>query len=304
MNQQIQLDVGGDVTFDCPQGQATGTPTATVFDSSGTSVGTHSVTNDTVDTTINDTEAAGSTALTLTSTTNVTAGRRYLIDNGTNEPEWVHVKSVDSATVVTLHEPIAYGYAATDTFQGTRLTVAITAGQADALEEGNEVRWVYAVGGVTFRPISQYDIARVLWPPEGQIVATWELKRYAPGMADDEAEGDDGAGLDYREALIVADEDVRRDVVSRGYFVNRFRSHDEFKNPIMERVLYNWAVQGVHIPSVWQDDPREWVDLRRIAYSDSLTDALNTARSYDADETGVLSGSEKAAKLGYARMSR
>ncbi len=304
MNQQILLDVGGDVTFDATQGRATGTPTVTLVKPDDTTISTPAVTNDSVDTTVNASAAAGAAALTLTSTTGVAVGRRYLIDNTLNDPEWVHIKSVDSATAVTLHGPIAYAYSTGDAFQGTRLTAAVSAAEADTLDEGYEARWSYVVDSITHRPISQWDVVRAKWPQPGELVPTWKFKRYAMSMADDELEGDDGAGLDFSEDLLVADDLLRIAVEARGYRISRFRSFDEFEVPLMERLLFHWADQGVNVPAIHQDDIDTWRDIRRQAFSEALTDALNTTRSYDADETGTLSTTEKDRRLGAMRLYR
>ncbi|MAH46064.1 hypothetical protein CMI37_09540 [Candidatus Pacearchaeota archaeon] len=303
MNQEVLVDVGGTLTFDCPQGRATGTPTCSLYKPDGTLLVEPAVTNDSVDTTINATAAAGATSLTVVSGTGIVAGRRYLIDNTTNEPEWVWVKSV-SGTTVTLHDAVAYAYASSHTFRGVRMSVLVNAGDVtgDAARlEGYEARWEYAVGGITHHPIEQWDAVRTMWPPLGEVVPQWQFLNYSSGLMDDEMEGD---GLDFSQDLKVADENVRRDLLARGTKPSRYRDVNAFQRPIMERCLLDYAVKGVFLPAVWQDDPQSWLDLRRREYQSALVDAMNTARSYDSNEDGVTSESERTRKVGTLQVTR
>ena len=306
MNADVLVSVGGDLTFDCPQGRPSGTPTCTLTKPDGTTLATPTVTNDPVNTTINATASAGATALTLADASSVVAGRRYLVTNALGNPaEWVHVKAVAS-NVVTLHEPVAYAYVATDTFVGTRLTVTVDSADIDGdafISEGYEARWVYIVGS-TYRPATQWDVVRYLWPPTGELAAQWEFKRHTLGVYDEDSEAIGAGGLDWSDDLFIADQDMRRDMLARGTHHSRFRSHDEFKRPMFERVLLNWARAGVNTPSIYQDVPAEWLDLRNKSYVSALSDALNTARSYDGNQDAVVSAAEKKNKLGTMRFRR
>ena len=302
MNQSILLDTGGDLVFDVVQGRSSSVDAdlyrhGTALDESPT------VTNDSCDTTINASAAAGALSLSVASATGITAGRRYLIDNGENEPEWVDVKSV-SGTTVTLHRAVAYAYESGDTFVGTRVTCAVTAAAAANRGEGNECRWTFVVGGVTYKPISRWDVVRHMWPPEGQIVATWEFLEYADGLVHEELEDEESEGLDFSRELKSADNRVRRTLLARGTHHDRYRDSSEFKDAICERALLTWAEKGVNIPATYQDDPETWLEIRKAAFQSVLVDAMNTSRDYDADESGVVTEAERKQLIGTTRMVR
>ena len=300
MNSEIRLDEGGTLEYDAPEGRAS-SATAKIHDPAGTQIAAPSVTIDATNTTLGGTAAAGATSITVASATGIEAGRRYLLDNDDNQPEWVYVKGV-SGTTVTLHEPTGYDHTASSTFVGTRLSLSVSAANAGTLYEGCEVRWSYVVDSSTYKPITQYDVVRTLWPEV--ILVPFEFRRYAGEMASEAMESDIGSGLDFSDEIALATEDVRRDILARGYRPALFRSHDEFKHPIAERVLYRWARRGEALPAVWQDDPTGWIDMRREAYGDALTDALNTTRSYDEDESGAVTEAERVSKLGVIRLRR
>jgi hypothetical protein len=82
---------------------------------------------DSVSTTLSAAADAGAASVTLTSATSVTAGRRYLLD-GTEDTggEMVTVRSV-SGTTVTLAARLLRAHASGATFQGTRVTFAVSA---------------------------------------------------------------------------------------------------------------------------------------------------------------------------------
>lgn len=302
MAQELQLDTAGTLTYDVPTGRPS-VATCSLYDPGGTLLESPTVTIDAATTTLTAGASAGATTLALTSATGFTAGRKYLIANGKNEAEWVYVKQVSSLTL-TLHSALAYTYIATDTIVGTRLSVAVAAASSDSLGEGYEARWAFTVASIAKKAIAQYDVCRQPWPAEGEIVTTARFQGYAGGLADDELAGRDGAGLDFSAELLKADQAVRRDLLARGKRPSLFRDADDFAVVIMERVLLDWARLGVHIPSAEQQDPQGWRDLREARYTSEMVDALNSARSFDADESGVVSATEREAKIGVLTLSR
>ncbi len=102
---------------------------------------------DPVNTALSAAAAAGAQTLAVDSTTGIEVGRRYLL--GAPEAqggEWVTVKSVDSATALTLARRLRRAALDNTTLRGTRVTCAIAAATgASVAEPGLRLELTYAV---------------------------------------------------------------------------------------------------------------------------------------------------------------
>lgn len=105
----------------------------------------------------------------LTATTGIEIGRAYLIAHATSAlKEWAEVESITSADSVTVRHPLHNDYAATATFQSTRITASVdntwAADETNILDSGANpmyrVRWVYVVGGVTYVADTYFNLVR------------------------------------------------------------------------------------------------------------------------------------------------
>lgn len=120
--------------------------TATVCDAGGaTTQASPTLALDPVDTTLSgaaSAPSAGAQTLTLTDATGVVVGRRYLLGGAESiGGEMVTVVSIAS-NVVTLSARIRRAYPVGATFQGTRLTVAITTASTSTPRRGMRVEWL------------------------------------------------------------------------------------------------------------------------------------------------------------------
>ena len=291
--------MGGTLTYEAPYGRAS-SATCSINKPDGTAIDTPTVTIDTADTTISLAATAGDLSLQVASATGITAGRAYLIDNSENQREWVRIKQV-SSTSLTLYEPLQYTYANADTFVGTRLTAPVSAANSDTVDEGYEWRITATIDSTSYVWIEQYDVVRNVWPE--RLVEPWELPDYLGDLVTsaNRYATDTGGHLG---GLVTATERVRTSLLERGLKPSRFRSHVEFKRSVALALALQWAENGWAIPGVYQDNPKEWLDERREQYVKALVTAMNTARSYDANESGNVDASEAASQIGWIRLRR
>lgn len=139
--------------------RADATPTYAVKNPSGGTLSSGSVTLDTVNTTTAGAAAAGAQAIAVTSTTGITAGRKYLLDGPEDTGgERVTVKSV-AGTTVTLVRPLMRAHNTASTFKSTRVTCAIAS--IGTINRHYRVEVTYAVGGTSYPPrIVTMDVVR------------------------------------------------------------------------------------------------------------------------------------------------
>lgn len=130
------------------------------------------------------------TALTLTSGSSVTIGRRYLLtEDGTGVHEMVEVASV-SGTSVKLKHPLKNDYSAGSTFQSCRATIAVsTTWSSDknnitpnwSPNPGYRVKWTVVINGQT-APYTRYaDLVRYV---ANHGVIPLDVEQRFPGWLD------------------------------------------------------------------------------------------------------------------------
>lgn len=301
MNQEILLDTGGTLYYDVPGGRPSAA-TATIYNPDGTSITSPTVTNDPTNTTLHNAASAGHTSIHVTSATGIEIRRRYLLTNPSGQSEWVRAKAI-SGTTITLFDALAYAHTSDSTLVGTRLTAPVTSGNAATLAEGYEIRWSVTVDSESHVYVDQWDVVRQIWPDP--LLAQWEFRRQMGDLALDLSESIADRGEDFRDSVEEAVTGVKTDILVRGLHHNRFRSHSEFKRPVAWRVVLDWAARGENVPNIWQaEGAQAWIDHVEKQYHECLTTALNTARSYDEDESGVVNEHEREKAWGFARLRR
>jgi hypothetical protein len=130
------------------------------------------VTLDAVNTTISGASVAGAQTLTLTSATGVTVGRRYLLGGAELVGgEMITVIAVSGSTV-TLAARVRRAYASGATFQGTRLTVAITTASTGTAQRGMRVEWLDPDTNETV--VIPFDVVR--WTLSRTEITTADLR--------------------------------------------------------------------------------------------------------------------------------
>ena len=196
--------------FDPPEGQATGTPTVTVYgatndDDAGSEAATTGACSvDSVSTTF--TANLGDTEITVADATSITRKRRYIVANPAGETEWAEIKSV-SGTTIGLRQPLKNDYSSGSTLKGCRLSIAVSntwaatkAKISDILDptgrgwrtdmdsdtwvagaSGYRVRWSYTVGGVATIGVSFFDLVRY---QAKNLVTPLDVDRRFPGWLD------------------------------------------------------------------------------------------------------------------------
>lgn len=304
MNAEILLDVGGSLVFDPPQPGRPSSATVEIFSPSGASLVSSGAvdTIDPVNTALGGSAYAGASSITLSSSSGVAIGRRYVLTGSDGFHEWVRVKTVNTSThVITLCNEISHTYlAAGSSFVGTRILEAVSAATAATLDAGYSAVWKYTIDGVEHRVVTYFDIVRAMWTDI--VIAPWQFALVAGDLASSDLESLSQEGLDFADEIAEATRRVRDDVWARGYRPALFRSFDNFVEPICQRVLLTFAERGESIPMVYQDSPIEWLELRREVYQEAITTALNSA-NYDADESGDVTDEERSARLGSVRIT-
>lgn len=274
--------------------------TVTVYHPDGTELAaSEAATIDPCNTTLTASASAGATSISVASATGIEVGRYYVLKNGSDQTEWVRVIAINSLDL-TLATDIGYSYETSDTFVGTRLTEVVSAANSATLGEGYSATWVYTTDGEDYRVNTFFDIVLSRWADV--IVTPYEFRLRAGDMALAEFEALEAEGLDFADDILHATRLIRQECASRGFRPALFRSPGEtFKESICQRVLLTWSERGSNVPSIWQDDPQGWIELRREIYEQALNSDLNTA-NFDSNEDAVVTDTERAARLGSVRI--
>jgi hypothetical protein len=123
-------------------------------------------------TTVDATSGLGQTLprkVSLTATTGIEVGRSYLLTGLSGEREWVEVMEISAGDFVTVRSPLHNSFAASSTFQSTRLSfsiggtwVADSSNISDDLSPhpGYRIRWVYVYDSNTVVADTYVDLVR------------------------------------------------------------------------------------------------------------------------------------------------
>lgn len=295
LDQEFAEDVGGTLVHDPPErGRPASGPTVTLYKPDGTElVASSAATLDAVDTTISASAAAGDTSVTLTAVTGVAVGRDYLLKNVSSQREWKRVKAVNTTTkVVMFTEGLRHAYASADTFQGTRLSFAVTALHAVDRGEGFRAEWHYTVDGVARFASTMFDVVRTPWPD--QVLSVPEFRKSAGELAESILQSVALTDDDFTDEIREAEQDLRADLLERGVRPSLFKSFVAFKRPVAALVILRYAHRGANIPAAYQGDPEAWRQLQEAEYKRQLERAIATTDSYDEDDSGTADAGERA----------
>ena len=196
--QDIVFDVTGQtVYFDCPEGRPSAASSASVFlwdmSDDGTAesaIGSPSVETNPA-TTLSADATSGATSLSLTATTGIEVGRRYLVTDSTGLKEWVEIESITATPGVTVKHPIHNGYSSGASFQSTRIQATIDSTWiADTSNLSTDdtgpnptyrIRWQYVVAGVTYVADTYFNVVRYAGR---HGVQPQDIEAMAPGWLD------------------------------------------------------------------------------------------------------------------------
>ena len=295
---EIQLSVGGTLALDVPALGLVTAPAVTLYDPNGTELVASQSADQWAGGTLNGAVAARVRVITLQNgeATGLRSGDRLALV-GSSAREWVRVRSI-SGDALTLYEPLMNAYADDTPVGSCRLTVAVDSTEAATLDEGYSARWAYDLDGVARESVTWWDVTRCVWD---EVLTTAEFRAMAGGLVIRALAQLDADGLDCQDDITEALDRVRADVREKQLRPGLFRSAAPFKRAVFERVLLTWASRSQHIPSAWQTNPSEWLETRRVEYGQALASALNNAH-YDANEDGVVTPTEKKARLGSVRI--
>lgn len=227
------------------------------------------------------------TAITLTSTTGIKSGRRYLLQNLIGERELVTVVSVSSG-MVTVEEPLAYDYELASTFVGLRQVFTVdptfiqsissinvqaswqatsgkwiyVSGETDSRSPPYRVEWAYTTTSIPRRTWTTFDVERKQAKANLSIV---DLRELIPDVHFFEWLGQ--RGQDFLPQLNLAEKDVFLDIRAAGYDGNAVLDPQ-----IWDRlVLQKWAIHVVAafmFASSRGSDP--WLDKATSDYDKML----------------------------------
>lgn len=298
--QQIRYSAGGTLTFSPPQsGRPASGPTYTLFKPDGTTIGSagRSANLDDANTTFAATASEGDTSITLVDASRIIIGRSYLLTAAADrEYEWARAISANTSTgVVELALPLRQDYASGDTLEGTLLSMAVSSSDAADLLEGYECQVSYTVDGTSYVASVFFDVVRQPWPRP--IMRPDEFVKHAGSMANDALERASAPGLQFVDEIEVASENVRLELIEGGRRPDLFRSFEAFRRVVALRVILEWAYEGVNIPASYADTPEIWEERQEARYRRAFEVALVATKSYDANDSGTVSSSERSAVL-------
>ena len=188
------------------RGRPSSTPSVQIKTKGGSTVvslGTTNVTQESVNTTIATSAAAGVRSLVLTSGTGVTVGDTYRAENHIGQVEWLRVASLNSATI-TLDEATEYAYSVDGgggtfgSFDSTRWYYTLQAADVDTLDELYVAVSTYAYDSLNHELRQTFDVVR---HPLVNPLTVEAVKRHRPDImrqAHTEQRGEDFA--EQREA--------------------------------------------------------------------------------------------------------
>lgn len=171
-HQEVLFGVTGQsLWFSPPELARASAPTATVYrlgsgdDGPTESATTGAASIDSVDTTLDAAAAPGDNTLTLASGASVARGGRYLLTSSIGLSEHVDVLAV-SGSIITLQRPLVNDYAAGATFQGTRVSIALSPtwvadrSKLSDIGDGYRVRWTYTIDSSPVLAVTYFDLVR------------------------------------------------------------------------------------------------------------------------------------------------
>lgn len=288
---EIQVDTSGSVTYDPPDDAKPSAATYRLLDPAGTVLLTSTNASiDSVSTTLAADVVAGAQALTVASAAGISRRRTYLITSSSGDTERVTVARI-SGTTLTLREPLAYAYSSGATFDGLRITCAVSSTYTDTRNTGFQCLLTYTANSVSRTISLQYDVVRVPWP--AQILTPERYKALAGPVADETTAYYQTSGKDFEEEIESAELDLRDLLLAQGYTPSLFRSFTQFEKPVMWLVNKARAELGF-CPRGYDGNIEMWYEICKSNLQSAMDIAKMATRSYDEDNDGALSATEKS----------
>lgn len=310
---EIIFALAGQVfAFDPPEGRPS-SPDVDVFgwatDDNGTpeAATTGSASVDAANTTLAADAAAGDKQLTLASGSSLARRRRYLVTGADGNSETVEV-AAHAGTAVLLRAPLLNDYEAGATFQGTRISIAVSSTWAsdtskisDLLEDtwrtsvlasrdwspgsaGYRLRWTYTVDGVALMGVSYADLVRYA---AKNLCSALDVDRRIPGFIDrlpPDYRQDQGAAL-----IEEAHQAVRFDAMGDGQVLRRIRNTEV----LTDLVIYRANLMAIEAQVLAGGANLDALELARSLYTQRYNQLLREPK-VPVDGTG--GGSSGAAE--------
>jgi hypothetical protein len=235
----------------------------------------------------------------LTATTNVAVGRRYLVTNAYGQREVVRVKAIASADYVDLEAPLAYDYAAADTFVGLRHTIAApdafltdsskvntnTLPSVFGDDGGGQesppyrVKWAYSTGSISQQAWTTFDLSHRRASADLSIE---DLREVLPDVA--HVEWLSQRGQNFAPQLRAAEKALKINTRIAGY------DPDAILDPMIwgQLLLQQWAIHIGEAVAFGTADPEQpWVSGLREKHRALFNASISIACKVWIDTTGT-----------------
>lgn len=302
---QIRKDTGGIIWYDCPEGRPT---TATIGiktpDNAAlpTPVSGAAATVDSVSTTVTSWSASAPDEIVVGSVTGILVDRQYRATNAKGEHADVKVRGIVGSTkTVYLYDDCPIPLANADTFVGTRLSYAVTAGNAATADLNYRATWGYTIGTTGYTPDTVYDVVRMLLINRATESG---LRMYRPSLISKWRVPATGDGC-WSQRIEQAWEEALLDIEQRhteapGAFANALVDQGQLEFLVYERVLYDMADEGMLPPGGgWTGD--EWRKKRWLEYQDKLSQFDAKIVWVDADGNAAVGTGEEGTSFVFPR---
>lgn len=286
----IPKDVGGEIDWYAPSRPAAG-PTVQVLDDQGAvlvAAGTAAAL-DSVDTTLAQGAARGAVVLELVSGASVAAGRRYALSQSGSITESVLVESV-SGVWARLRDPLAHDHPASSAFQGTRISYAVTAGQAATTGDHRLAIFSWSIGATAQapQPVEFAVSLRAFANPLDPAV----LRRYDPDLL-----AKVPGHIDLVDLCDLAFHEVADRVTARGVPLYDYRGG----SAKLERACaYAALLIAAETYGEAYSGQREYLAGRR----DELVQVFAASAAADVDRDGVIDAGEERGQTGARAVGR
>lgn len=289
----IARDVGGTIRVRAPR-RPDASPTVAVYNASGGAViaAATAATLDSVNTTLNGAHAAAVSSLTVVATTDVVAGDEYAL--GARPTDFVRIKSVDSATAVTLQHPTIHAYATGVAVQGTYISRAISAAVANVSERDWRAEFSWAVSAASQPPlIVRFDVSRYA-PAYGTPILTGspyptmnDIRTYDPKVTTRCADT-----FDYEWGIQRAVNEVLRDL-SANRDGSALIHDDDYRD--LAALKFLASIAG----PTWGPDFADTREMWRERYDERFR-VLSSQMVADEDQNRAITENERGAWGGFA----
>lgn len=189
-------------------------------------------------------------------------------------------------------------YLVDDSFVGSRISYALTSGNADTKDTDYLAEWSYTVDSIGYIRETAFDVVRSPWYRQADPVG---FKNYSPELVNDYLLQQNQKSEAFETLLDQAFDAVIASIDSRGWRAGLIVGMNKLVIPTYEQALYMLA-EGGAIPPHYKDDPFAWVSLREKRLNETLEAALSNVKWYDRDEDGVRDSGEKNRTLSSIRM--